>query len=79
MCARFKCDDCGAGFAAELEGKASDFDVYRCDDCDRVLRAEKMPMAPETLDEPCQCGGRYWRNRPPKCPECRSPHVSQLE
>jgi len=79
MCAKFQCSECHHEFSAEICGKAAEFEVYRCDQCDRVLRAEKSPTMPEHLDEPCQCGGRYWKGRPPKCPNCRSPQVKVEE
>jgi rubrerythrin len=72
---RLRCEDCGHEFSAEMGGKGTEFEVYRCDECDRVLRAERTEDMEEVLSEPCGCGGRYWRGKAPKCPSCRSPNV----
>jgi rubrerythrin len=77
MPTNFKCEECGHTFSIELDEGDAKFVIYRCDECDRVLRAELGAKMPKTLDQPCQCGGTYWKGRPPKCPNCRSSHVRE--
>lgn len=71
----FKCEECRHEFSVDLGDEDGKFLIYRCDECDRVLKAEKGAATRETLEQPCQCGGTYFRGRPPKCPSCRSSHV----
>jgi len=73
--ADLRCEDCGFEFVADMGGEGSQFEVYRCDECDRVLKAERTEGMDDILSEPCGCGGSYCRGRPPKCPNCRSPNV----
>lgn len=76
---RLRCNDCGLEFEGEMGGDDSVFEIYRCDECDRVLRAERIEGMAKVLEEPCGCGGRYWKGRPPKCPGCRSQHISVVQ
>jgi hypothetical protein len=76
--AKVKCENCGFEFEAEMGSDDSMFEIYRCDECDRLLRAERTENMEQILSEPCGCGGRYWRGRPPKCRNCRSPNVVEV-
>ena len=78
MCAKLQCNDCNHTFAVDLDDDA-EFEIYRCDECDRALRAERGALTPKTLEEACQCGGKFWKGRLPKCPNCRSAHVNMIK
>jgi rubredoxin len=77
--AELRCEDCGFEFEADMGEEDAQFEVYRCDECDRVLRAERTDGMEDVLSVPCGCGGRYCRGRPPKCPDCRSPNVVRVQ
>ena len=68
------CNECGERFEVN-EGSGMIAMPFHCDLCGKEWWWEfgpRGPMGKEPVPSPCECGGIFKVNAPPRCPKCRS-------
>ena len=68
------CKGCGTKFPVH-EGSGMIAIPFHCDGCGKEWWWEfgdGGPMGKQADPPPCECGGRFMVEAPPRCPECRS-------
>jgi predicted Zn-ribbon and HTH transcriptional regulator len=69
-----KCNSCGHEF--ELgQGGGFMFELLRCDQCGETKSKERHEVLRASTK--CACGGKFTKDAPPRCPECKSTDIEE--